>query len=245
MGLKKNAVACRRGRPPARHSKAKEIEEQEPNSPVEIVQVTPQPKPRLIFKPRASPKDMTVIPDDSEAAKLLMELGRPSGDKSVPTQEEEKVNDYILWELDRFRAKGVSRALAGSKSPTPSLQDHQKEFLFDGKDSTHSDSDSDEPEALEITYEVEKDGLVHDFSVMNTASFSNFLCTAACMLGVFITHLGSLGYIPSFLPKNPKPLPRALNSDDAYEKMLEKIEEYVLTAKSRNKGKGMVKAFSI
>ncbi|KAJ3739917.1 hypothetical protein DFH05DRAFT_1463488 [Lentinula detonsa] len=231
MGSKKNAVARRRGRPPARHSKAKEIEEQEPDSPAEIVQVTPRPKPRLIFKPRASPKDMTAIPDDSEAAKLLMELGRPSGDKSVPTQEEEKI-----------LSQG---ALAGSKSPTPSLQDHQKEFSFDGEDSTHSGSDSDEPEALEITYEAEKDGLVHDFSVMNTASFSNFLRTAARMLGVSITHLGSLGYIPSFLPKNPKPLPRALNSNDAYEKMLEKIEEYVLTAKSRNKGKGVVKAFSI
>ncbi|KAJ3801922.1 hypothetical protein GGU11DRAFT_753307, partial [Lentinula aff. detonsa] len=237
------SVARRRGRPPAFRSNAKETEEQEPDSPVEIVQVTPRPKPRLILQ--RAPEDMTAIPDDSEAAELLMELSRPSGDKSVPTQEEEKVNDFMLWGSNRFRAKGVSGVSAGSKSPTPSLKEHQKEPLLDGKDSTHSDSDSDEPEALEITYEVEKDGLVHDFSVMNTASFSTFLCTAARMLGVSITHLGSLGYIPSFLPKNPKPLPRALNSDDAYEKMLEKIEEYVLTAKSRNKGKGVVKAFSI
>ena len=105
--------------------------------------------------------------------------------------------------------------------------------------------DTPDSEEQDIVYEIERNGVLHEFTLSSAASFRTFLCSTAKVFAVSITHLGALGYVPSFLPKSPKPLPKILDSDSTYEKMLEKIEDHVEHMKSRNKGKGIVKAFSI
>ncbi|KAJ7866356.1 hypothetical protein B0H13DRAFT_2066931 [Mycena leptocephala] len=60
---------------------------------------------------------------------------------------------------------------------------------------------------------------------------------------VSVTHLSAIGYIPSYKPRNPKPVPKLLENAEDYESMMEDIEEYRKSClKKKN---GIVKKFSI
>ncbi|KAF8229465.1 hypothetical protein L208DRAFT_1424146 [Tricholoma matsutake] len=54
-----------------------------------------------------------------------------------------------------------------------------------------------------------------------------------------------IGYIPSYKPKNPRPVPKLLEDAEAWEKLVHDVEEYIKSSKAKNQGKGIVKPFSI
>lgn len=61
---------------------------------------------------------------------------------------------------------------------------------------------------------------------------------------VSMTLLAGIGYIPSYKPKASKPVPKLLEDDTSWYKLLEDVHAFILACKGKN-GKGMVKAFHI
>ena len=51
--------------------------------------------------------------------------------------------------------------------------------------------------------------------------------------------------MPSYKPKNPKPVPKLLEDDNNWEKLLVDVEEYHMICTTKCKGKGTVKQFVI
>ncbi|KAM6502833.1 hypothetical protein JOM56_002810 [Amanita muscaria] len=57
--------------------------------------------------------------------------------------------------------------------------------------------------------------------------------------------LSHIGYIPSYKPKNPRPVPKLLEDTEAWKKLVDDVEEYIKSSKAKNRGNGVVKPFSI
>jgi hypothetical protein len=57
--------------------------------------------------------------------------------------------------------------------------------------------------------------------------------------------LSGIAYIASYLPKSPKPVPKLLEDERAWKKLVKGAGEYIAECKAKKKGKGVVKAFSI
>lgn len=75
--------------------------------------------------------------------------------------------------------------------------------------------------------------------------FSKFLVAAAQKMNVSTLHLSQIGYIPSYKPKNPKPIPKMLEDEESWEILLDDVSDYIMACKSKNRGKGVVKAFTV
>ncbi|KAJ3797142.1 hypothetical protein GGU11DRAFT_827474 [Lentinula aff. detonsa] len=254
MGNKKTATAriSVKKSLPKRKPQRKKNSQSEPEGDSALEPPKPRPKPRALHPnaKQSSTNPAKHFLGDTEAAELLMGL---HGHKNLSLTEEmmqqKQVDDWVLHQLETSSSKPDSTDLDSEphspihhQSLVPTSRPHtSKEPTDDSSVSEESASD----EAFDITYEVERDNVLHDFSLTSSDSFATFLQNAASVFGVSSTHLGSLGYIPSYLPKSPKPLPRLINSDETYEKMIEGIESWIEEAKSKTKGKKKVKAFSI
>ncbi|KAF9457725.1 hypothetical protein BDZ94DRAFT_1338123 [Collybia nuda] len=57
--------------------------------------------------------------------------------------------------------------------------------------------------------------------------------------------LSHIGYVPSYKPKNPRPVPKLLEDEEAWETLLNDVDEYISSSKAKKGGKGTVKPFSI
>ncbi|KAJ7450496.1 hypothetical protein B0H11DRAFT_1877432 [Mycena galericulata] len=57
--------------------------------------------------------------------------------------------------------------------------------------------------------------------------------------------MANIAYIPSYKPKNPKPTPKLLEDEEGWENLVKDVENYISTCKAKNKGKGVVKPFTI
>jgi hypothetical protein len=64
-------------------------------------------------------------------------------------------------------------------------------------------------------------------------------------MNVSTLHLSQIGYIPSYKPKNPKPVPKMLEDEESWEILLDDVSDYIVACKSKNRGKGVVKAFTV
>lgn len=109
-------------------------------------------------------------------------------------------------------------------------------------DDSHLDDGSDD---LKIKYEVPYKNATRDLVLSASASFASFLTALAGKMEIRITLLSAIGYIPSYKPKSPKPVPKLLEDDESYEGMMNDIEEYIRGQKQKNKGSGQVKPFCI
>ncbi|KAJ7875175.1 hypothetical protein B0H14DRAFT_2568945 [Mycena olivaceomarginata] len=71
----------------------------------------------------------------------------------------------------------------------------------------------------------------------------DFLLAAAAKMETRIPVLSSIGYIPAY--KKPKPGPKLLDTDEAWDVLVKDVGQYIEGAKARNRGKGKVPPFSI
>ncbi|KAJ6558814.1 hypothetical protein DFH09DRAFT_1317074 [Mycena vulgaris] len=181
---------------------------------------------------RSLTKKPSLSQSDADAAELLMGLGatrKPLNtivDRVLGVTPEESV----LLDMDEFEAQ--------------LLQDNGKnkddEFEeFEG--STHDDDDDDED--YSITFVVPCRNATRDLVLPCTTAFGEFLTALALKMEVSVTHLAAIGYKASFWPKTPKPLPKLLESEEDYERLMEEITEY--RKGCLKKRGGTVKPFSI
>lgn len=102
---------------------------------------------------------------------------------------------------------------------------------------------------VSITFVVPVGNASREFDVDSDISFDKFLSKVARTMETRKTLLSGIAYIPSYVPKNPKPIPKLLESAKAWKKLIKgvelHIEESTKKAKGKGKGKGAVKEFSI
>lgn len=99
--------------------------------------------------------------------------------------------------------------------------------------------------AFNIKYEIPFKNASRDLNLPSSTSFSNFLIAVAAKMETRVTLLTSIGYIPSYRPKTPKPVPKLLEDEDSYEAMMDDVDEFIATCKAKKRGKGDVKPFCI
>ncbi|KAG2021263.1 hypothetical protein CC2G_006517 [Coprinopsis cinerea AmutBmut pab1-1] len=78
--------------------------------------------------------------------------------------------------------------------------------------------------------------------ITSTTSFTSFLTDLALRMGCSVSHLMavSIGYVPSWLPKNPKPKPKLLDDEQSWEKLVNVVRQFRDDAKAKKKGKGTI-----
>ncbi|KAJ7816197.1 WD40-repeat-containing domain protein [Mycena leptocephala] len=118
----------------------------------------------------------------------------------------------------------------------------EKRIKVSDEDQANEDLDSDEEEYT-ITFDVPYKSATRELKLPCTTSFGGFLTALSRKMEVSVTHLSAIGYIPSYKPRNPKPVSKLLENAEDYESMMEDIEEYRKSClKKKN---GIVKKFSI
>lgn len=110
---------------------------------------------------------------------------------------------------------------------------------------TTDTSDEEEEEDYSIVYEVPFKNASREMVLSSSTSFGKFLVTLGQKMEVSVTHLTAVGYIPSYKPKNSKPVPKLLETSEAYERMMDDIDDYRTACKEKNRGRGKVKPFTI
>lgn len=109
------------------------------------------------------------------------------------------------------------------------------------EDSADSSSESDlDAGQFNIKYEITVGKARIDFTLDNITPFTVFQQNVATQMGLPLQHLSALGYVLSFWPKSPKPVPKLVDTDLRYEDMIHAVEEYEkvgLTKKGKEKKK--------
>ncbi|KAJ7908032.1 hypothetical protein B0H13DRAFT_2331793 [Mycena leptocephala] len=101
------------------------------------------------------------------------------------------------------------------------------------------------PAKFDIPFEVPyKNGMRDLKGITSVTTFDDFLAAAAGKMGTRITQMDNIAYIPSYKPRNPKPIPKILD-DDAWEALVGDVRQHVKATQAGNHGKGQLKPFSI
>ncbi|KAJ7241043.1 hypothetical protein B0H12DRAFT_48132 [Mycena haematopus] len=64
-------------------------------------------------------------------------------------------------------------------------------------------------------------------------------------MGTRVTLMADIAYTASYMSKNPKPIPKLLEDEDAWNRLVEDVGCYIQSCKNKNKGKGAVKPFTV
>ncbi|KAJ3884824.1 hypothetical protein GG344DRAFT_83467 [Lentinula edodes] len=103
-----------------------------------------------------------------------------------------------------------------------------KAAVLIGSDSEDKDLDSD-PGTSDIKYEITLGKKAHANCVLdNNTTFSVFRQRIASEMGIPLQQLSALGYIASFWPRSPKPVPKLVDTDARYEDMVGILEDVIL-----------------
>lgn len=98
---------------------------------------------------------------------------------------------------------------------------------------------------FDIPCEVPVGNAARDLVLRSHLSFASALRKIAKKMDVSPSHLVSLGYTLSFAPKNPKPKPKLLENEEAWNTLKDTIKEFRAAAMAKNKGKGKVPRFHV
>ena len=82
--------------------------------------------------------------------------------------------------------------------------------------------------------------------IPSDTTFGVFLARIAQRMDVSVTHLAQIGYVlPWNKPKSGKPIPKLLEDEESYCLLVSNIRQHINEQKAKNRGKGVVKPFSI
>ena len=81
---------------------------------------------------------------------------------------------------------------------------------------------------FEIPIEVPYKNAKRDVTgITSASSFAHVLRQIAERMDAGPSRMAAIGYIPSFLPKSPKPIPKLLEDDECWEKLIRDVREYI------------------
>ncbi|KAJ3803632.1 hypothetical protein F5876DRAFT_84847 [Lentinula aff. lateritia] len=154
-----------------------------------------------------------------------------------------------LSNISLSEASDLSEGLDATPAPMNLSQKKsllkRKAAVLIGSDSEDEDLDSD-PGTFDIKYEITlgKKARV-DCVLDNNTTFSVFRQRIASEMGIPLQQLSALGYIASFWPRSPKPVPKLVDTDARYEDMVGILEEYMKVEYTKHGKPKKKKAFSV
>lgn len=81
---------------------------------------------------------------------------------------------------------------------------------------------------FDIPIEVPYKNAKRDVSgITSASSFSHVLHQIAQRMDAGPSRMAAIGYIPSFLPKSPKPIPKLLEDEECWVKLIRDVREYI------------------
>jgi hypothetical protein len=104
------------------------------------------------------------------------------------------------------------------------------------------------PKALptfDIEFEVPCGVAVQDVTLHSSNTWTLFVMKVSEVMGCSHNALPPLGYIPSWKPAKAKASPKILDGPETFAKLVKEAQEMIAESKAKNKGKGIVKAWSI
>ena len=101
------------------------------------------------------------------------------------------------------------------------------------------------PEPIDIHFEVPVSGGLHDLHMTSETAHVEVIFQIAETMGVRKVDMPRIGYIFSFTPKSPKPIPKFFDTPEAWNQLLCDAATYIATEKGKNRGKGQVRAWRI
>jgi hypothetical protein len=100
------------------------------------------------------------------------------------------------------------------------------------------------PEPFKMTFEIPCGDAAVDLEVMSTEVWTHFLEDMCRTMGCRVSSL-RVGYIFSFIPKNPKPLPKLLNDEKTWAMLIRNAYSWVEGECKKKNGKGVAKPWTI
>ncbi|THU81647.1 hypothetical protein K435DRAFT_873091 [Dendrothele bispora CBS 962.96] len=168
---------------------------------------------------------------DLDAARTLMDFGTGSRSTSRVLISEEK-------SVAGLQGDGEEEVAALDIPDMLHVNSHADNEEVDEEDDDSSEDDSSDDEVLDIKYQVPNGTACKNIVLSNKTTWGSFVSKIAEGMGTRPTLLFRLGYVFSWLPKNPKPRPMLLTSENEYGEMPEGIEERLSKAtRSDKKGK--------
>ncbi|KAJ7202719.1 hypothetical protein C8J57DRAFT_1735619 [Mycena rebaudengoi] len=220
----------------------------ENHAPVE--KSRPQPKPQPAYK-NAPPHRTNTLENDAAAA--LVSMGTQSAEHAAQNENFDTID--TSGDVDEFNGSGTG---GDDYRPTGAGSEEEDEDERSADESGDDDEELDEAvkqiaptvklpaSKFAIPFEVPyKNGMRALTGITSSTSFDDFIAAAAARMETRVSLMTSVGYIPSYKPKSPKPLPKLLEDDESWEVLIADVRQHIKTAKGKNRGKGEVAPFSI
>ena len=98
---------------------------------------------------------------------------------------------------------------------------------------------------FDIEFEVPCGVAVRDVTLRSSDTWTRFVMKISEVMGCSHNALPSLGYVPSWKPAKAKTTPKILDGPEALAKLVKEARDMIAESKAKNRGKGVVKAWSI
>ncbi|KAF8509016.1 hypothetical protein BU17DRAFT_70602 [Hysterangium stoloniferum] len=229
----------------------------EPSIPALAAPQNRHPKLRPIFKDAAT-KNLQNQQNDPEidvmcVANVLLEMKKGSS-AAIHNKKQEA----------GFRAvSGTTTHTHGYHKNNTITGDLREDYLAEGssdifKDASDYSQEYDEVEndgenmvsagqvknIFKIRFEIPYGAATRDLRINSDARYTDFLVDLADSMGLKVSNL-RVGYIFSFLPKSPKPKPKLLESEKCWNILIRDLATWIEAEKRKNKGKGIVRPWSV
>ncbi|KAJ6485254.1 hypothetical protein DFH09DRAFT_1291665 [Mycena vulgaris] len=234
----------------------------------------PKPQPRVklnISQPKAvdvRPEEASAETQEDQAAAVLVAMGNHRQVQSGRAEFESAMDRVFIATVPGVHEKDLVQDSDGEQRSKHSDSDDS-----DSDSGSSSDEDSDDNHHLsmitylsqqnlpisspaqeararkvnkfDIPFEVPCNGAVRDLEgVTSRTSFDKFLDKLAAAMSTRKSLLSGIAYIPSYKPKNPKPIPKLLDGQKAWTRLIEDVDSHI-QSKTKPKGKAVIKPFHI
>ncbi|KAJ7709198.1 hypothetical protein B0H14DRAFT_3172507 [Mycena olivaceomarginata] len=199
----------------------------------------PRPKPRPRVK-KAAAGDIgdavtSADKDDAAAATILISMAAPRGGEIDASNVD-----------DDLQLIDTSKDCSVEESDLEVASDEEPDFSEEDQEASDEDVDRiiekynpkiNVPAVFSLPFEVPyKNGTRNLTGLTSKSSFDEFLLAAASKMETRITMLSSIGYVPSY--KKPKPQPKLLDDEDAWEVLVSDVQQHIKGAQSKKPRQG-------
>lgn len=99
---------------------------------------------------------------------------------------------------------------------------------------------------FDIPFEVPYTGATRNLNgITSQTTFQAFLMALSKRMDVRLSLLSHIGYIPSFAPKSPKPVPKLLEDQEDWDSLIDCVRQHRSLCLERKGGKGAIKPYSV
>jgi hypothetical protein len=99
---------------------------------------------------------------------------------------------------------------------------------------------------IDLAFEVPYKNASRDLVIKSNISFGMFLALAAKKMETSVMCLSQIGYVlPWKAPRSGKPIAKLLEDEEAFKMLIKNVWAHIDEQKSKNRGKGKVKPFTI